>query len=317
MGSSLNSSDAGYDILKSDYFVGSITSCTDTYDEATTAYAAQIAAEYEALPEDKKEGSIGITTNPSKWTPAQQIAAQNMYVTLTEEYGIPDSAFATETLERRTEDETYAGQTLEAGTWQFVQVDVSSFSLPNAYFQSNPNLSLICSWASITYIEPALQTAGLHGKAKVWTCGFETEDYLLDNFGTNGDQTYQGDFTAPIEAVAYPLALMLDKLNGNEYTEREAKIDELTEAMDGGDVSAKFQLKNYMIPYSSSVIVTNDDEFDRFMNHYVYGTAKGEDSIVTADDLKKVMVTYNADATYDDLLALFDNNGPLTMDAIQ
>lgn len=70
LGTSLNSSDNGYDILKSDHFVGSITSCTDTYEEGTVAYCKQIAEEYEALPDDKKEGSIGITTNPAKWTPA-------------------------------------------------------------------------------------------------------------------------------------------------------------------------------------------------------------------------------------------------------
>lgn len=315
-GSSLNSSDAGYDILKSAYYVGSIADGRDDYEGEVLSYAKAIADEYNALGEDEKEGAIGITTNPSKWTPGHQIAAQNMYETLTTEYGIPDSAFATETISPRSEDETYAGTTLEAGTWQFPQVDVSSMSLPAAYFQSNSNLKLICSFASITYIEPALQNANLHGKVKIWTCGYESEDYLMNNFGTQGDQTYQGFRTAPIEDVAFPLVIMLDKLNGNSYADREAKISELVEAMDS-EMSAKFQLKSYLIPYSSSIIITGDEAFEKFVNNYVYGNGDGQCSIVSADDLKNLMVTCNPDASYEELVAFFDESGRLDASIIK
>lgn len=317
LGTSLNSSDNGYDILKSDHFVGSITSCTDTYEEGTIAYCEQIAADYEALPDDKKEGSIGITTNPAKWTPAQQIAAQNVYTTLTEEYGVPDSAFATNTLSKRAEDTVYAGVTLEAGTWQFCEVDISSFSLPQAYFQGNPNMSLIVSWASITYIEPALQTAGLHGSVHVWTCGFESEDYLVNNFGTEGDQTYQGDLTAPLETTLYSLALILDKLNGYTYPDYEENVSSLIADWEGGNEGAKYQLSGYLVPYSSSIVITSSEEMDRFVNNYVYGNASSDSCIVSADDLKSLMMTYNADATFENLKAFFNETGALTMDAIQ
>lgn len=315
-GSSLNSSDAGYDMLKSASFVGAIADGNDAYYAEVAEYAADIAAEYEALPDNEKEGSIGITTNPSRWTPGHQIAAQNMYEALTGEYNIPESAFATATIEKRAEEESYAGTALPAGTWQFPQVDVSSMALPNAYFQSNANLKLICSFASITYIEPALQTAGLHGKVKVWTCGYEAEDYLLNNFGTAGDMTYQGFRTAPIEDTAFALVQILDALNGNVYADKSERVSSLVESMNGGDFSAKFQLKSYLVPYSSSIIVTTDEQFSTFRNSYVYGNADGSNSIVTADALKNLMVTYNAEATYADLVAYFDETGPLTVDAI-
>lgn len=315
-GSSLNSSEAGYDILLSQYYVGSLADGRDDYAAEVAQYAAKIAECYEALPEGKKEGSIGITTNPSKWTPGHQIAAQNMYETLTTEYGIPDSAFATASVEKRVQEETYAGTPLAAGTWQFPQVDVTSKSLPGTYFQSNANLSLICSFASITYIEPALQTAGLHGKVKVWTCGYEAEDYLMGNFGTAGDQTYQGFRTAPIESVAFPLVIMLDKLNGNSYADREEKVESLKTSIESGDPKAKFQLKGYMIPYSSSIIVTDDAQFEAFRNGYVYGNANGGDSIVKASDLKNLMVTYRSDAVYEELVNFFDYEGSLDVTAI-
>ncbi len=314
-GSSLNASDSGYDFLKSDNYVGAIADGLDSYDVEVAAYAQAIVEAYEALPDDEKEGSIGITTNPSKWTPGHQIAAQSMYETLTTEYNIPESAFATATIEQRTEDETYAGVTIPAGTWQFPQVDVSSRELPAAYFQSNSNLQLICSFASITYIEPALQTAGLHGKVKVWTCGYEAEDYLLNNFGDEGDQTYQGFRTAPIESVAFPLVMILDKLNGNSYADKDAKVEELVAAMES-EASAKFQLKSYMIPSSSSIVVTTSEQFTAFKEHYVYGNANGADSIVSADDLKELMVTYNTDATYEALVAYFNYEGNLDISAI-
>lgn len=313
---SLNSSDAGYNILKSDHYVGSLADGNDAYNAEIAEYAAQIAEFYNALDAEAQEGSIGITTNPSKWTPGQQIAAQNMYETLITEYEIPESAFATATISQRAEEETYAGTKLEAGTWQFPQVDVSSFALPSAYFQSNSNLQLICSFASITYIEPALQTAGLHGKVKVWTCGYEAEDYLLNNFGEEGDQTYQGFRTAPIEDVAYPLVQILDKLNGNSYADKEAQLAEYIETMDS-DMAAKFGIKSYMIPYSSSIIVTNNDQFNAFKDSYVYGNADGSCSIVTSADLQNLMVTYNPEATYADLVAYFSEDGALTVSALQ
>lgn len=314
--SSLNSSEAGYDILKNAYYVGSLADGNDAYNAEIEVYADKIAEAYEALDDSEKEGSIGITTNPAKWTPGQQIAAENMYQTLMGEYGIPESAFAIETIEKRAEDESYAGQTLATGTWQFPQVDVSSKELPSAYFQSNSGLKLICSFASITYIEPALQTAGLHGKVKVWTCGYEAEDYLVNNFGTQGNQTYQGFRTAPIEDVAFPLVQILDKLNGSSYADKEEKTASLIESMDS-EMSAKFELKNYMIPYSSSIIVTTDEQFTMFKDGYVYGNAKGEDAIVTAEELKELMVTYNDQATYEDLTAFFDETGHLKADALQ
>lgn len=314
--SSLNSSEAGYDILKNAYYVGAIADGNDSYNEEIEIYAERVAEEYEALDDLEKEGSIGITTNPAKWTPGQQIAAENMYEALISEYQIPESAFATETIEKRAEDESYAGQTLAAGTWQFPQVDVSSKALPGAYFQSNSNLKLICSFASITYIEPALQMSGLHGKAKVWTCGYEAEDYLVNNFGTQGNQTYQGFRTAPIEAVAFPLVQILDKLNSNSYADKEEQTASLIEAMDS-EMGAKFKLKDYMIPYSSSIIVTTDEQFAKFKDGYVYGTANGEDSIVTADDLKALMVTYNEQASYESLMEFFDESGHLKVDALQ
>lgn len=314
--SSLNSSDAGYDILMSEYYVGAIADGRDDYEYEIEEYAAAIAAKYEELDDDEKEGSIGITTNPSKWTPGQQIAAENLYQVLTTEYGIPESAFATETLEKRTEDETYSGTTLEAGTWSWCQVDTSSMALPTSYFQSNPNLKLIASFASITYIEPALQTADLHGEVYVWTCGYESEDYLLYNFGSDGDMTYQGFRTAPIEDVAYPLVQILDALNGYSYSDKDETVSELVAAIEDGDTSAKYTLKSYLIPYSSSIIIVNDEQFEAFSTGYVYGTADGADSIVTAEDLMNLMVTYNPDATYADLVAFFDETGSLTADAL-
>ncbi len=314
--SSLNSSDTGYDTLKHPYYVGSIADGYDDYKFETDAYAKQIADAYNALADGEKAGSIGITTNPSKWTPGQQIAAENMYKALTTQYSIPDSAFATATINKRTAEETYTGIKLAAGTWQFPQVDVSSRQLPNAYFQSNGKLKLICSYASITFIEPALQTAGLHGKVKVWTCGYEAEDYLVKNFGTEGDKTYQGFRTAPIEDVAFPLVQILDKLNGKSYADKEAKVKELVDGMKT-NMGMKFALKDYMIPESSSIIVTNNTQFTAFISKYVYGNGKGESSMVKAEDLKKLMVTYNADATYQNLMTYFDGEGNLTVDAIK
>lgn len=178
-------------------------------------------------------------------------------------------------------------------------------------------MSLIVSRASITYIEPAFQTAGLHGSVHVWTCGFESEDYLVNNFGTEGDQTYQGDLTAPLETTLYSLALILDKLNGYTYPDYEENVSSLIADWEGGNEGAKYQLSSYLVPYSSCIVISSSEEMDRFVNNYVYGNASSDSCIVTADDLKSRMMTYNADATFEDLKAFFNETGTLTMDAIK
>lgn len=313
-GSSLNTSEAGYAFLASEYFVGGVVDCTDGMVIEGAAYCKAVAEAYEKLPEDKKAGSIGFVTMPPAWQPAQVPAVQGMYETLINEYKIPESAFATNGLSTRAEDTAYAGTTVAAGTIEWPSMDVTSKKLESKYFDENPNMSLLISTLSYTFLNSGLDTAGKLQDIDVWCTGFDNNDALVNNFGTKGNTTYQGCRTAPIECIAMPLVQILDKLNGNSYADKEAAID----GFGALDDTNKFKYKGLQLKSSPTVVIMSDEEMDAFLNHNVYGTAKGEDSVIDADYLKQFMVTYNGEkATYADLCEAFgENSTDISMAAI-
>lgn len=312
-GSSLNTSDAGYAFLASPNFVGGVVDCTDGMVIEGAAYCKAIAEAYEQLPEDKKDGSIGFVTMPPAWQPAQVPAVQGMYETLLNEYSIPESAFAVNGLEVRAEDTLYNGVSVAAGTYVWPSMDVTSKKLESKYFDENPNMSLLISTLSYTFLNSGLDTAGKLDSVDVWCTGFDNADALINNFGTKGNTTYQGCRTAPIECIAMPLVQILDKLNGCSYADKEAAIAELGELND----SNKFQYKALQLKSSPTIVILNDDEMDAYLNHNVYGTANGDDSVIDAEFLKQYMVTYNENATYEALVEAFgENSTALSMEAI-
>ena len=303
-GSSLNASDAGYAFMNNPFFVGGVTDCEEDMATEIRVYCEKIAEKYFALPENERAGSIGVVTMPAAWQPQQIPATEQFYQTLLSDYDIPESAFALNGVEKRTEAAMYSGKTVEAGTYIWPSLDTTSRKMESKYFDSNPSMKLLLSTMSYTFLNSALDSANKLSTIKVWCTGFASDSALVDNFGTKGNQTYQGVRTAPIECLAMPLAQILDKLNGNSYTDKEAALAKFAEITDQN----KFGLKALQLNSSSTIIITNDEEMDGYLNHNVYGTLKGSDSMVTADDLKELMVTYNSAATYADLVAFFSGD---------
>jgi hypothetical protein len=281
-------------------------------------YCAEVAKAYNALPEDKKKGSIGFVTMPAKWQPAQIPAVEKMYqhlIASTDKggLGIPESAFALSGVEKRAQQEEYSGKPVGAGTYIWPSLDVTSKKLESKYFESNENLQLLISTLAYTFINPGLDSANKLTSMKVWTTGYDTQPALIDNFGTKGNKTYQGVRTAPIECVAMPLIEILDKINGKSFADKEAAMAEFAQITDQN----KFKLKNLQIKPSSTIVIINDEQMDAYLNHNVYGTAKGADSMIDAAALKQLMVTYNPNATFEGLLKAFSGkDSVLTIDAV-
>ncbi len=317
-GSSLNASSGGYAFLNSPYFVGGMTDCEDDMATEAAAYCDAVAKAYAALPEDQKEGSIGFVTMPPAWQPNQVTAVEGMYQKLKASeaeggYGIPDSAFAVNGLEKRQEEERFAGKPVPAGSYIWPSMDVTSKKLESKYFDTNPNMQLLISTLAYSFINPALDSANKLSSMRVWVTGFDNEPALINNFGTKGNQTYQGSRTAPVESLAMPLVQILDKLAGYSYPDKEEAMAEFAEITDEN----KMKLKNTQLKYSSTMVITSDEEMDAYLNHNVYGSAKGEDSLVDAATLKELMVTYNSGATYEKLVETFSNNSTLvTMEKV-
>ncbi|MGM9607603.1 MAG: hypothetical protein ACI3XJ_08890 [Oscillospiraceae bacterium] len=312
-GSSLNTSAAGYAFLESPYFVGGVVDCTDSMSVEGAAYCKAVAEAYEKLPADKKEGSIGFVTMPPAWQPTQVPAVQTMYETLLDEYNIPESAFAVNGLEKRTEEMRYAGTPVAAGTYIWPSMDATSKKLESKYFDENPNMSLLISTLAYTFINSGLDSANKLTSMKVWCTGFDNADALINNFGTKGNGTYQGCRTAPIECIAMPLVQILDKLNGYSYADKEGAI----KGFGPMDDTNKFKYKGLQLKSSPTIVILNDEEMDAYLNHNVYGTGKGEDSVIDAEFLKQYMVTFNSDATYEQLCEAFgENSTAMSMEAI-
>lgn len=305
-GASLNASSGGYAFLNSPYFVGGLADCEDSMAPEAAAYTVALAEAYYDLPEEEKVGVIGFTTMPPMWQPNQVSAVENMYQLLkasTDEggYGVPESAFAVEGLETREEQAFIGGKPVAAGTYIWPSLDVTSMKLASRYFDQNPNMQLLISTLAYTFINPALDSSNKLTGMKVWVTGFDNEPALVDNFGTLGNQTYQGCRTAPIESLAMPLVQILDKLEGNAYPDKEEAMKAYAEITDEN----KFALKDYQINPSPTIIIINDEALDAYLNHNVYGTTQGEDSLLDAEMMKQMMVTYNSQASYRELVEIF------------
>ena len=147
----------------------------------------------------------------------------------------------------------------------------------------------------------------------MWCTGFDNADALINNFGTKGNGTYQGCRTAPIECIGMPLVQILDKLNGKSYADKEGAI----QGFGPLDDTNKFKYKGLQLKSSPTIVILNDEEMDAYLNHNVYGTGKGEDSVIDAEFLKQYMVTYNENATYEALCEAFgENSTAMSMEAV-
>lgn len=312
-GSSLNASSGGYAFLNNPYFVGGLVDCEEDMATEGAAFAKAVAEAYESLPEDKKEGSIGFVTMPPAWQPAQVSAVEEIYQSLLNDYGIPESAFATEGVEKRTEEEMVGGKTIAAGTYVWPSLDVTSKTLESKYFDNNPNMSLLISMLAYTFLNAGLDSANKLDSIHVWCTGFDNEAALVENFGSKGNQTYQGVRTAPVESVVMPLIQIIDKLNGHSYADKEEELAKYAEIT----AQNKYGLKDLMLKSSPTVVIINDEQMDAYLGGNVYGTGNAADSMLDVETVKQLMVTYNENATFEELVKQFSNESTvISMDKV-
>jgi hypothetical protein len=199
------------------------------------------------------------------------------------------------------------GTPVPAGSYIWPSMDITSKKLESKYFDQNPNLQLLISTLAYSFINPALDSANKLASMNVWVTGFDNEPALINNFGTKGNMTYQGSRTAPIESLAMPLVQILDNLAGNAYPDKEAAMAEFKTITNAN----KFRLRNLQLHASPTMVIIDDAGMDAYLNHNVYGTAKGSDSLIDAATLKNLMVTYNSKATYADLVKTFTTNSSI------
>lgn len=97
----------------------------------------------------------------------------------------------------------------------------------------------------------------------------------MENFGSQGNGCFKGIMCSAPEAIAYPLCLIIDKLNGTTYKDLpDAERVDCT-------------------PY----IVLSDDDMAK-MQKTLYYTADYKDAAITGEDILHMCASYDDSATY-------------------
>lgn len=158
--------------------------------------------------------------------------------------------------------------------------------LDDAYFMESNHSDLDCIAA---FCDPGFVYSSLINARDMGTIGADTKllavGYLDDaNFQADigGEGTVQMIYTASPESITYCIALIDNALHGMRYSDHTA-----SEAVD-----------------SPLYIIESEEDIQNVVNKSVLGTADFSTCGVTPEQLKNVLLRFNADATYADLMEL-------------
>lgn len=166
-------------------------------------------------------------------------------------------------------------------------IELNFAPLEATYLSENPDLEAIFSIAAgAGFVYPTL-VANNKTDIKLYTTGFEGTDDT-ENFGTKGNQCYQGLVFSASEAIVYPLCLLIDKLNGKAYPDMPATAERVD---------------------CSSMRVLSDADLDKVVNSSIYYSADFSKSFLTGEDVKNLCASYNENATYAKLVETVNSMG--------
>lgn len=136
------------------------------------------------------------------------------------------------------------------------------------YFSANPNIDAIFGMcAGVDFIYPTL-TQNNKTNIKLYTAGFSVDDSVLGNFGTSGNGCFQELVFSNVEAIAYPLVMLLNKIEGKEFEDAPAEAQRVD---------------------SSQIRITNNEELDTVKEKSMYYTGKFENSFLTASEVSDLL----------------------------
>ncbi len=251
-----------YDIVfKNPYFVGTIADghCSDDLIGGYVFFDSLM--EYNAAHPEKPVTHVSMATFPVWAFPQHQVYVQQ-FVEKVEEYNkTAATPIIVDPLDMKT--------------------DVLMFSpADSTYFTKHPGIDGIMNFCAGEFMYPAMISAGYATKLKLFAAGYEDGDN--ENFGTKGTQTYQQEIVSPAEAVAYPLVLLINKINGVDYADSPAVAQRVN---------------------SSQLIMNSDEDMAKFL-HQLYMTGNAKDAFLTAQQVYD-LTAFNPKATYAGLVDTF------------
>ena len=257
-------------VFKNEFFLGTVADggCAD---EARRGYDFfDSVIEYNDRTPDAPIRHVAMTVFPAFAFPYQQsFAAQ--FVEKVEEYNAanPDKAIEVDPLS----DET----------------DILMFRpMDSTYFSKHPGIDAIVSICSGSFVYPTMVSAGVSNTMKLFAAGYNDGDAAV--FGSKG--AYQMEIVSPVEAITYPLVLLLNKINGAQFPDQPAEAERR----------------------GSSVLVINSDEDLAKFQHSIYLSFKPEDAFLTPEEVLALTAYNNPDATYAGLVDMLNH---MTIDDIK
>lgn len=171
-------------------------------------------------------------------------------------------------------------------------VDVLQFTpLDSTYFTKHAGIdAIMCFCDGATFVYPTMVNAGVDGSIKLFAAGFGESSN--EDFGSTGKGTFQQEIVSAIEAVAYPVVLLVNKINGVEFPDMPEDADRVG---------------------CLSIIINSDEDMDAFVNHSLYRTGKITDALYSPEDVANMTAVANPDATYAGLVSIMDQ---MTIDAL-
>ncbi len=164
-------------------------------------------------------------------------------------------------------------------------VDVLPFTpLDSTYFAKHDGIDAIMCFADgNTFVYGTMLSAGVNDKIKLFSAGYgEGTD---ENFGSKGFGTFQQETVSAIEAVIYPVVLLVNKINGVEFADQPAEAERRS---------------------CFSIIINSDEDMDAFVNHSFYITGNMADALYSPEQVVNMTAVANPDATYADLVSIMD-----------
>lgn len=195
-------------VFKNEYFLGAVSDgpCGDDLRAGYDYFDSLM--EYNDRNPDAPITHVAMTTFPSWAFPVQQVFVQQ-FTEKVEEYN--KTASAPITLDPLDE-----------------AVDVLQFApLDSTYFSKHAGIDAIMCFADgATFVYPTMVSAGVDGKIKLFSAGYgEGVDAY---FGSKGSATFQQVTVSAIEAVAYPVVLLVNKINGVEFPDMPADAERVS-----------------------------------------------------------------------------------------
>jgi len=186
--------------------------------------------------------------------------------------------------------------TLDMGTPTILNecasANVPFIPLDSTYFSKHDGIDAIFCFADgYTFVYPTMVSSGINGRIKLFCAGYgEGSD---QNFGSKGNGTFQQEAVSAIEAVIYPVVLLVNKLNGVSFPDQPAEAERRS---------------------CFSMIINSDEDMDAFVNHSFYITGKMENALYSPEQVVSMTAVANPNATYADLVSTLSR---MTMDNIR